>query len=487
MSKELVKKLHPHEKKILLVLKKLSKADVKTIAKESKLAEKSLHKTAHWTEVKGLTKHEQSVKKKLELTAEGKKYLKEGLPEKKLLEKIYKKPIAITELKSIPNFNIALAWAKRMGWVIFTKGKLHITQEGKKALGEETSIEKVMKTGEGKDSDFKDLEKRKLAKIKEIKTKTYELTKKGKEILPYVSDTGDETNLLTMDDIKTGDWKKKNFRAYDVNTPVPKIYPAKLHPYTVFLNDMKKKLITLGFQEMRGPFVELAFWNFDALFMPQDHPARGIHDIYEMKTPSKGVLNNERVTKRVEMVHKNGWITGSSGWGNWNKNKATDLVLRSQTTAVSARTLASGIKPPEKFFTISRNFRPDVLDAKHLIEFNHCEGIVIAEKLTFKHLLGYLEKFASMVGIDKVRFKPGYFPFTEPSVEMFGNHPKLGWIELGGAGMFRPEVTKPLGVECPVLAWGLGIDRLAMINLGINDIRQLFSSDLELLRTSKVI
>jgi len=486
MTKEIVKKLHPQEKKILLALKKIDSGNAKKISKSSHLSEDSIHKAAHWAELKGLVKHKKTVEKRIMLTEEGKKYLKEGLPEKKLVEKVYEKPLPLSDIK-IPNMNIALAWAKKMGWVSFHEGKIEATPEGKKALKEQTPIEKLMKTGSGTEHELKDLEKRNLAKIKEIKTITYKLTGKGEDIVPYISKTGEELGQLTVQDIKSGKWKKKKLRAYDVSTPVPTIYPAKLHPYTKFLNNMKKKLITLGFQEMKGPFVELAFWNFDALFMPQDHPARGIHDIYELKNPTTGTISNKGVMKRVEMTHKNGWITGSKGWGNWDQKNATGLVLRSQTTAVSARTLASGIKPPEKFFTISRNFRPDVIDAKHLIEFNHCEGIVIAERLTFRHLLGYLEKFASMVGIERVRFKPGYFPFTEPSVEMFGNHPKLGWIELGGAGMFRPEVTRPLGVDYPVLAWGLGIDRLAMISLGLDDIRKLFSSDLDFLRESKML
>ena len=487
MPKEIVKKLHPHEKKIILALKKLKRADVKKISRHTGLPEDSLHKAVHWTEVKGLAKHESYVDKRIELTKEGKKHLKEGLPEKLLIKRLSKGPLPMAKLGGFPSFKIALAWAKKFGWVTLSGGKLHITQQGKKALGEETIIEKVMKTGTGDDSSFHELEKRNLAKVKETKTKVYSLTIMGRKAAPHISRAPDEMGQLTINDIKTGKWKRKKLRPYDVNSPAPTVYPSTFHPYTQFLDYMKDKLVTLGFQEMKGPFIELAFWNFDALFMPQDHPARSIHDIYELKFPSKGTIKNKMVKKRVAMTHRNGWITGSRGWGSWDEEKASRLVMRSQTTAVSARTLASGIKPPEKFFTISRNFRPDVLDAKHLIEFNHCEGIVVAERLTFRHLLGYLEKFAKMVGTEKVRFKPGYFPFTEPSVEMFGKHPKLGWIELGGAGMFRPEVTRPLGVDCPVLAWGLGIDRLAMIKLGIDDIRELFNCDLDFLRSSKIV
>lgn len=157
--------------------------------------------------------------------------------------------------------------------------------------------------------------------------------------------------------------------------------------------------------------------------------------------------------------------------------------MRSHTTAVSARTLYENRDKPAKYFTIDRNFRPDVIDTRHLMEFYQCEGIVIGENLTFRHLLGFLKEIAETIGIKEVKFKPGYFCFTEPSVEGFIKHPTLGWIECLPAGLMRPEVLRPLGVEkFQVLAWGLGIDRLAMAKLGIDDIRMLYSDDLEWLR-----
>ena len=138
-------------------------------------------------------------------------------------------------------------------------------------------------------------------------------------------------------------------------------------------------------------------------------------------------------------------------------------------------------------FVIDRVFRPDVIDAKHFIEFEQCEGIVVGEGLNFRHLLGYLSEIARFFGAERIRFKPSYFPFTEPSVEGFAYHEKLGWVEFAGAGIFRPEVTLPLGVSCPVLAWGLGIGRLALLRLGVDDIRYLYSTDLDWLRKKSVI
>ena len=136
-------------------------------------------------------------------------------------------------------------------------------------------------------------------------------------------------------------------------------------------------------------------------------------------------------------------------------------------------------RQPGKYFGMARCFRYDEVDATHAPDFFQVEGIVASEKTSFRHLLGLLEVFAREVARSKeVKFVPGYFPFTEPSVEVHMKHPELGWIELGGAGIFRPEVTQPHGVDVPVIAWGLGLDRMAMVALGVKDIRHLFTNNL---------
>jgi phenylalanyl-tRNA synthetase alpha chain len=134
-------------------------------------------------------------------------------------------------------------------------------------------------------------------------------------------------------------------------------------------------------------------------------------------------------------------------------------------------------------FCIGRVFRPEAIDWKHLMEFNQCEGIVCDETMNFRDLLGYLRDFAiDIFGAEEARFAPSYFPFTEPSVELLARMPERGWMEVGGAGLFRPEMLSALEVDVPVLAWGLGLDRLAMLKLGITDIRELFSHDLDSLK-----
>ncbi len=416
--------------------------------------------------------------KKYELTPEGQEYLKRGLPEKQLVDILNRQSLKSMPFdeakKSVVNFYIALQWALKNKWAK-SFGKDLVLTKYPTEIPEQEALEKLDKVEEVDQSLINVLLQRKL--IKKI------VTSEADKLV------GKEVTNLTPQLLKSGLWKQVKFQRYDVNVPVSKVYPGKLHPYRQVIEEVREKLIGLGFVEAKGPLVELNFWNADTLFMPSDHPARGIHDIYMVKTQNHGKVLNKDLWKRVEETHKTGWKTGSKGWGNWDFELAEKLILRSQTTAVSARTLANLKKEnlSHKMFVIDRNFRPDVIDAKHFIEFDQCEGIVVGENLNFRHLLGYLKEIAETFGAEKVRFKPSYFPFTEPSVEGVAFVKDMGWVEFGGAGIFRPEVTLPLGVEVPVLAWGLGIGRLAMIKLGINDIRYLYSDNLDWLRNKEIV
>ena len=299
----------------------------------------------------------------------------------------------------------------------------------------------------------------------------------------------EEVSQITPELLKDGSWRGKRFRKYTISLRAPRIGTGKKHPYREFLDTVKTKLVSMGFQEMRGSLVETEFWNMDALFMPQFHPARDIHDVYFVKDPTHATKIDEPFLTQVTKAHENGGKTGSTGWKYaFNGERAKRLVLRSQGTAVSARTLASVPAVPGKYFSIARCFRYDQVDATHATDFFQVEGIVLGEDINFRTLLGLLNLFAREVAQAKeVKFLPAYFPFTEPSVEMHVRHPRLGWMELGGAGLFRPEVTLPLGVNVPVIAWGLGLDRLAMVALGIHDIRELFTDNLDLIRTTRGI
>jgi phenylalanyl-tRNA synthetase alpha chain len=320
--------------------------------------------------------------------------------------------------------------------------------------------------------------------------RSYGVLKRGRAVAQHIRTTGarEEVGCLTPDMLKDGSWRSARFRKYTIGLKPARIPAGKKHPYREFLDLVKAKLVSMGFEEMRGPLVENEFWDMDALYMPQFHPARDIHDVYFVKEPQHSAPIREPFLKQVSLAHEHGWKTGSTGWGyGFDPKRTRRLVLRSQGTAVSARTLAAGPKAPGKYFSIARCFRYDQVDATHAPDFFQIEGIVLGPDINFRTLLGLLTLFAREVAqAQDSRFLPAYFPFTEPSVELHVRHPRLGWMELGGAGLFRPEVTQPLGVDVPVIAWGLGLDRMAMVALEIHDIRDLFSTDLEMIRSKRV-
>jgi phenylalanyl-tRNA synthetase alpha chain len=295
--------------------------------------------------------------------------------------------------------------------------------------------------------------------------------------------TGEELGALTPDMLARGGWKNRVFRPFNINSPATRVHMGRTNPYCDYLRSVKDKLSSLGFEEFDGPLVETEFWNSDALFMPQFHSARDIHDVYHIKTPTHAREIEQPYLDQVAGAHENGWKTGSRGWEySFDREFTRRLILRSQGTVLSAKTLPKA-RVPGKYFGIVRCFRYDQVDATHLSDFYQTEGIVLGENANLRNLLGLLKMFAGeLAGASEIKYVPGYFPFTEPSVEVHIKHPVLGWFELGGSGIFRPEVTRPLGIDVPVLAWGLGIDRMALMHLGLNDLRELFSGNIENVR-----
>ena len=326
-------------------------------------------------------------------------------------------------------------------------------------------------------------------KMNEREEVTFRMTALGqeaKEALLKANITGEEIGVLTPQIIANGSWKTATFRPYGLDAPVQRLIPGRHNPYANYIQWVKDKLTSLGFEEFDGPLVENEFWNGDALFMPQFHSARDIHDVYYVKEPRHCKAIEEPWLSNVARTHENGGDTGSRGWQyKFDHEFTRRQILRSQGTVLSAHQLTKA-KVPGKYFGIVRCFRFDEVDAKHGADFYQTEGIVIGKEANLKDLLGLLKMFAvEVAGATDFKYVPGYFPFTEPSIEIHIRHPVLGWFEMGGSGIFRPEVTKSLGIDEPVLAWGLGIDRMAMMHLGINDIRDLFSPNIDSVRTRR--
>jgi len=413
----------------------------------------------------------------MNLTEEGKKYLREGLPEKNLAKLLEKGPLKLEEAQ-IENLPIAIQWAKKNGWIKIDKGLLTLVKKPG-VLVEEDALAKIEK-GEKVDPNLlSTLIKRNLVS----EEREDELTRAKQ----YV---GKEIDKLPSELIKTKLWEKAKLKPYNVEFVGKRVYPGKRQPYNQFLYQIRRKLVELGFKEMRGPAIIQEFWNFDALFQAQNHPSRDWTETYSLKYPKYGSLPDPKIVERVKAAHENGWKTGSTGWGyKWDPEKASRLMPVAHDTAISPKALSSkDLQIPGKYVQVVRCYRPDVLDATHLFEFNQMGGFIVGEELNFRNLLGLLEMFAKEIaGATQIKFLPDYYPFTEPSVQLSAKHPELGWIEFGGAGIFREELTKPLGVDAPCIAWGIGIDRLAMFKLGIKDIRYLFSTDLKWLREEKMV
>ncbi|MFQ5474542.1 MAG: phenylalanine--tRNA ligase subunit alpha, partial [Candidatus Nanoarchaeia archaeon] len=321
------------------------------------------------------------------------------------------------------------------------------------------------------------------------KLRTITLTPLGEKLATVKLDSK-LTEHLTHEMLKTGLWKKQAFRRYDVKINVPKIYRGKRHFVNQATDYAKNVWIEMGFREMTGQKVQTCFWNFDALFTAQDHPVREMQDTFFIGRPVEGKLPKKEVFTPVKAAHEDGGDTGSKGWQYaWTQDNAIKNVLRTHTTALSSKTLSRLKKKdlPAKYFAVGKCFRNETVDWSHLFEFNQFEGIVIDPDANFKNLLGYLKAFAAKIGFTKVRFRPAYFPYTEPSVEGdVYDHVHKKWIEVFAAGVFRPEVVKPLlGEDVPVLAWGPGLDRMMLKYYEITDLRDLYRNDINQLRTIK--
>ena len=503
--KKLAESLNPVERKVVKILDNFS--SFHDIVKVTGLKDVEAARALQWLQNKSVIRLKEEQKELVSLDENGGKYLKYGLPEKRFLE-LLEKPAGISELRkktglSDEEISISLGVLKSKAAIEIQKGKdiiVSITDNGrhllKKGFIEEQFLKEnfprdVVSLNEEERFVLDNLRKRKrIVKVELTKMVNAELTDIGKKLLKEKLEEG-LMEKITPSLIKTGAWKNKKFRRFDVKINVPSIFAGRKQHYRRFLEEVRQKFVALGFKEMTGPVVESDFWDMDSLYMPQFHSARDIHQGYYIKEPKYVKDLPENAVKNVKAAHENGFGTGSRGWRyDFDVKKTRRHILRTHDTSISARTLASReLKIPGKYFQIARCFRYDVIDATHLPDFNQVGGFVIEDGMNFGHLKALLKLFAKeFAETEEVRVKPSYFPFTEPSAELQAKHPEMGWIELAGAGIFRPELVKPLvGKEVPVIAWGVGLDRLAMFKLGVKDIRQLFSHDLEFLRNAKVV
>lgn len=502
--------LHPLEIKLLKSLRDKQVFSSRDYPENSGLTAENVRGIIGWFKARNWLKEvEEETAIKAEITEEGKIYAEKGLPLRLVWDCLSSSSCTISEMIEKTSYSQAEI-GKAAGFL--KKNNLAEDKGGTLFLKENNApeylelLEGLISDGLKEDLNFSSLSEKQAAvlnenakkrgsgsifRIKEQKYVSYCLNEEGEKVRKAVcdSETKDEIGALTPEILRDRSWEGKTFRKFGMSLKPKSKIAGRLHPYGRFLDTVRKELISMGFTEMRGPIVESEFFNNDVLYMPQYHSARDIHDIYVVKEPSRASDIPMNILSRIASAHRDGGRSGSRGWGyDFDTEKTQRLVLRSQGTAISARTLAKKPPVPGKFFAIARCFRYDSVDATHAPDFFQIEGIVLEENVNFRHLLGLLSTFAEKLAhAEKIKFVPGYFPFTEPSVEAMIKHPQLGWIELGGAGIFRPEITVSLDIPCPVIAWGLGLDRMAMNALKINDIRELFTYDIEKIRSSKVV
>jgi len=499
-KEEIALELSNLERKVLPAVLKAN--SIPEIIKETGLIEIEILRALQWLTNKELIVLEKKEEQIYKIDSNGKLYLNRGLPEKRFLQELETKEKKISEFKQVAEdeINVCVGLLKRNNYINVKKEReltFSITKGGKdklkKGFVEEDFLRRFPLADHNLTTEDKriveELLKRKSIILKDKKTEFYaKITELGKELLKdkklLESKVSDK---LTPEMIRTGSWKNTQLKTFDITSKVPRLNKGKKH----FVNEAIEYIINiwleLGFEEIEGNQVQSAFWDLDALFVPQDHPARELQDTFYLENNSK---LDSKMLQKVKKVHETGGDTGSKGWqAPYSEKIAQETLLRTHTTVVSAHTLTKLKKEdlPKKYFIVGKVFRNEVLDWKHLFEFHQVEGIVIDPEVNLVKLKGYLKEFFTKMGFTDVRIRPAHFPYTEPSAEIEAYNPiKKQWVEMGGCGIFRPEVTKTLlGFECPVLAWGLGMERIISTYYKINDLREIYKNDLEQLKTMK--
>ncbi|XP_063302017.1 phenylalanine--tRNA ligase alpha subunit [Pelobates fuscus] len=424
---------------------------------------------------------EQKSSKRWELTAEGEEIAREGSHEARVFYSLPKEGMAQSELMKLPIGKIGFSKAMSNRWIKLDKSAAGGPRVFQAVDSVDDSVkEKLQLVLQGKTESINEKERNELKKRKllnEVTIKTYWVTK-GSGFSTSI--TKQETDL-TPEMIASGSWREKKFKAYNFNALGVMPECGHLHPLLKVRTQFRQIFLEMGFTEMpTNNFIESSFWNFDALFQPQQHPARDQHDTFFLQDPVFATEFPMDYLARVKKVHSEGGY-GSQGYKyDWSITEARKNILRTHTTAVSARMLYKLAQQkeftPVKYFSIDRVFRNETLDATHLAEFHQIEGVVADYGLTLGNLMGVLKEFFTKLGITKLRFKPAYNPYTEPSMEVFSYHEGLKkWVEVGNSGVFRPEMLLPMGLPegVSVIAWGLSLERPTMIKYGINNIREL--------------
>ena len=360
-----------------------------------------------------------------DLTAEGQEIVKKGSYELRLIHLLSE--IGSLSLKD-KNFKsedmtaneIKLGQAKafRNGWITKTSDGNLVIKEGseKTDLTDITRdqlnlIEKnELETIDNK--TLQDLKKRKL--INQKKTVSYKVSK-GTD---FSVDLIKPETELTSEMISSGSYKDLKFKPLNFNSQGALPESGALHPLNKIKQEFRQIFFNMGFTEMpSNQYVESSFWNFDALYVPQQHPARDLQDTFYLKNPLTSDLPEDKeYIKNIKAVHEQGAFDSIGYRYNWKEEEAKKLVLRTHTTSISAAMLHQLAKDqkPARLFSIERVFRNEAVDATHLAEFHQVEGVLADYDITLGSLIKFMEDFFSKMGVENLKFKPTYNPYTEP-------------------------------------------------------------------------
>jgi phenylalanyl-tRNA synthetase alpha chain len=467
--------LHPIEQKILQSLLEKQNMTPEELVEKTQLSIDQVRRGIEWLKFKDLIQVTESEKNFINLGTRGKEALEKGLPERQLVNYLKSIPVSSCEMNQAKDylkneFSPAIANAKKNKWIEIYENRILL-----KGYHDTNSEERIIKTialkspgatasDEIDDKEALDSLKKRPGYLDFVSTKytTVNITEKG---IAEAQNTSQVTDGSTK-------------RAIDVEAPAPVVYAARSHPLADVIDEVREIFVSLGFAELVGNSAQSSFWNFDALFIPQDHPAREMQDTFYIKDMNSNSIAASKQIKQVSMEHKKGWHY------DWRLDAAKKMVLRTHTTCVTIRELADKKYDEARLFSIGRVYRNEKVSYKHLVEFNQVEGVVVGKNVTLRDLMGLQMEFYRKMGIKKAKFWPTFFPYTEPSLQsMIYNERLEKWVELFGMGIFRPEVTKPLGIKNPVLAWGGGIERIAMLRYSLDDVRELYNNRFNWLRS----
>ncbi|NEU59122.1 phenylalanine--tRNA ligase subunit alpha [Halorussus sp. MSC15.2] len=480
---------------------------IEQLAADTDLKPETVTGAAFELESAGLVTVEESTDETVTLTEEAREYLRDGLPEVRLYEAAADagadegsvqmgRVIGQSGLEG-PQVDIALSNYARKGYGTIENGEITADPDADPESDAEYAALAALDADESVEDEtvLEQLESRGLVAISESTVRSVTLTDEGVTAMMEGVETAETVGQLTPEMLTSGEWRDVEFAEYNVEADAERIDGGKTHILRQTANRVKDTLVGMGFEEMEGPHADADFWINDALFMPQDHPARTHWDRFALSNPTEIDDLPEDLVGRVEDAHHNGVGEDGEGYHSpWSEDFARAIALRGHTTSLSMRYLSGHevgeLEPPQRFFSVEKVYRNDTLDPTHLLEFFQIEGWVMAEDLSVRDLMGTFEEFYEQFGITDLRYKPHYNPYTEPSFELFGEHPTTGeLVEVGNSGMFREEVLRPLGVDCDVMAWGLSLERLLMLMYGFEDIRDIHGTlaDLELLRETEVL